>query len=59
MKIRQLLIETIANSELFQRLGRREPRCVKRRPKQHQLMTLPRDQMKELPHRGKKRAKIA
>jgi hypothetical protein len=57
MKIRQLLIETISNSKLRQRLGRREPRCVKRRPKQHQLMTLPRDQMKETPHRGKKRVK--
>lgn len=58
-RIKQLLYEVIANSKLCQRLGRTEPRCVKRRPKNHQLMTAPRDQMKELPHRGKKRAKGA
>jgi len=58
-RIKQLLYEAIANSKLHQRLGRTEPRCVKRRPKNYQLMTAPRDQMKELPHRGKKRVKHA
>jgi hypothetical protein len=58
-RIRQAMIDTIANSILYQRLGRNEPRCVKRRPKPCQLMTLPRSQMKELPHRGKKSAKLA
>ncbi len=53
------MIESIAISILYQGLGRNEPRCVKRRPKPFQLMTLPRDQMKENPHRGKKRAKHA
>jgi len=57
IELRLLLIGVIANSKLHQRLGRREPRCVKRRPKGYQLMTVQRDQMKELPHRGKKRAK--
>ena len=55
MRIRQAMIDTIANSTLYQRLGRNEPRCVKRRPKPCQLMTVPRGQMKELPHRGKKK----
>jgi len=58
-RIRQSMIDSIANSILYQRLGRKEPRCVKRRPKPCQLMTQPRAQMKELPHRGKKHAKIA
>ncbi len=56
-RIKQLLYEVIANSQLHQRLGRSEPRCVKRRPKPFQLMTVPREQMSELPHRGKKHAK--
>ena len=58
-RIKQTLIDAIAQSILHQRLGRSEPRCVKRRPKPYQLMTVPREQMKELPHRGKKRAKWA
>jgi len=58
-RIRQAMIDTIANSILYQRLGRNEPRCVKRRPKPCQLMTVPRSQMKELPHRGKKSVKKA
>lgn len=58
-KTKQLLLQAIANSKLYQRLGRSEPRCVKRRPKNHQLMTVQRSQMKELPHRGKKCAKHA
>ena len=58
-RIKQTLIDAIAQSVLHQRLGRNEPRCVKRRPKPYQFMTVPRDQMKELPHRGKKRAKWA
>ena len=58
-RIRQSMIDSIANSTLNQRLGRNEPRCVKRRPKPFQLMTQPRAQMKELPHRGKKHVKSA
>ena len=56
-RIKQTLIDAIAQSVLYQQLGRSEPRCVKRRPKPYQLMTQPREIMKELPHRGKKRAK--
>ena len=42
-----LLHETIANSTLFERSGRSEPRCVKRRPKPFPLMTAPRHVLRE------------
>jgi hypothetical protein len=38
------------------RPGRREPRSLKRRPKPFALLTAPRDQMFEIPHRGRYRA---
>jgi hypothetical protein len=37
------------------RPGRREPRAKKRRPKPYQLLTKPRHQFLELPHRGKRK----
>jgi len=58
-KLMNALYEAITNTPIVQRPGRSEPRCVKRRPKNYQLMTKPRAEMKELPHRGrcsKKRA---
>jgi len=58
-RLKQTLIDAIAQSVLYQQLGRSEPRCVKRRPKPYQLMTQPRAIMREFPHRGKKRAKAA
>jgi len=58
-RLRQTLIDTISKSVLYQQLGRSEPRCLKRRPKPYQLMTQKRSIMRELPHRGKKRAKQA
>lgn len=48
LKIRQYLIDVIIDSTLFQRLGRSEPRCVKRRPKPGPLMTQPRAVLKAL-----------
>lgn len=48
-----LLYDAIASNQLFQRPGRREPRCLKRRPKPFQLMTAPRHEMKEIPHRSR------
>ena len=42
-----LLYETIAKSTLFDRPGRSEPRCVKRRPKPFRLMTAPRHVLRE------------
>ncbi len=58
-RLRQTLIDTISKSVLYQQLGRSEPRCLKRRPKPYQLMTQKRSIMRELSHRGKKRAKQA
>ncbi len=54
-----LLINAIAAKSLYQRPGRREPRCVKRRPKPYALLTAPRHLMKEIPHRGRYRAERA
>ncbi len=48
-----LLYESIAASVINVRLGRREPRCRKRRPKNYQLMTKPRHEMQEIRHRSK------
>ncbi len=54
-----LLIEAIGASVLTSRPGRREPRCLKRRPKPFALLTAPRHQMVETPHRSRYRAKQA
>jgi len=48
-----LLCDSIATSVLYIRPGRREPRCMKRRPKNYQRMTKPRHEMRETPHRSK------
>ena len=53
------LIQAIADVAVTPRPGRREPRCVKRRPKPFALLTRPRHQMEEIPHRGRYRAKQA
>jgi hypothetical protein len=41
------------------RANRKEPRCLKRRPKPYQLLTEHRSTMKEIKHRSKYRAKVA
>lgn len=51
-----LLREAIAATIVLSRPGRKEPRCLKRRKKNFQLMTSPRHEMREVPHRGAKRA---
>lgn len=53
------LRDAIADAELSERPGRREPRCVKRRPKPYALLVKPRDEIIEIPHRGRYRAKQA
>jgi Transposase DDE domain len=53
------LRNAIAANILTVRPGRREPRCVKRRPKNFQLLTAPRHEMVEIPHRNRYRAKQA
>ncbi len=49
------LLEVIGCDEVPERLGRREPRALKRRPKPFQLLNRPRHVMKELPHRSRYR----
>lgn len=50
------LYEAITDTPIRQRPGRTEPRCRKRRPKNYELMTVPRHEMKEIPHRNRYRA---
>ena len=59
LKLMASLYDSIADYVVTERPGRREPRCVKRRPKPYQLLTKPRDQMIEIQHRGRYRAKAA
>jgi hypothetical protein len=51
------LYDAMTNTPIRQRPGRSEPRCIKRRPKSYQLLTAPRHEMKEVPHRSKYHAK--
>ena len=53
------LYDAITDVPIYQRPGRSEPRCVKRRPKNYQRMTAPRHEIKVIPHRSKYRAKVA
>ncbi|MBL9178953.1 MAG: IS4 family transposase [Verrucomicrobiaceae bacterium] len=50
------LLEAIASVQNPLRPGRREPRAKKRRPKSYQLLTAPRHQFQEIPHRERYRA---
>jgi hypothetical protein len=50
------LQEAIASIQNPLRPGRREPRATKRRPKTYQLLTRPRHQFQEIPHRDRCRA---
>jgi hypothetical protein len=54
-----LLREAIAANQVIHRPGRREPRCVKRRPKPFALLTAPRHQIIEIPHRSRYHAGTA
>lgn len=49
------LLELIAQDQVPERPGRREPRAVKRRPKPYQKLNRPRHVMKEMQHRSKYR----
>ena len=55
----RLLYQTIAHYVVPERPGRSEPRAVKRRPKNYQLLTAPRHEMKPIQHRGRCNAKRA
>lgn len=52
-RLMRALRSSIAGHLLPHRPGRREPRCVKRRPKPFPLLTAPRHQMVEIPHRSR------
>jgi hypothetical protein len=47
------LLQIIAQDEVLDRPGRREPRAVKRRPKPYPLLNQPRHQFKEILHRNR------
>jgi hypothetical protein len=47
------LYEAMTNTPIKQRPGRSEPRCLKRRKKNFQLMTSPRHEMREILHRNR------
>lgn len=58
-RMMSVLIDAIAAATVYSRPGRREPRCVKRRPKNYALMTVPRHLFVEIPHRSRYSAKQA
>jgi hypothetical protein len=47
------LYEAMTSTLIRQRPGRSEPRCLKRRKKNYQLMTSPRHEIRVIPHRSK------
>lgn len=47
------LYDAMTNTPIRQRPGRSEPRCLKRRPKNYQLLTSPRHAMREILHRNR------
>lgn len=47
------LYDAMTNTPIRQRPGRKEPRCLKRRRKNYDLLNLPRHEMRETPHRSR------
>jgi hypothetical protein len=47
------LYQAMTGSSILQRPGRREPRCIKRRPKNYQYLSASRHEMVEILHRSK------
>jgi len=56
IRLLRRLTDSIAGNIAPDRPGRSESRAVKRRPKSYQLLTKPRHEMKEIPHRSKYQA---
>lgn len=53
---REMLVDlsfVVGRCKVFDRPGRSDPRCLKRRPKPYQLLTKPRHEMTEIQHRGR------
>jgi len=48
-----MMLSDLAHDPVPERPGRREPRAVKRRPKAFALLTKPRHQFKDVPHRNR------
>lgn len=53
------LYDAVTNTPIRQRPGRSEPRCIKRRKKNYQLMTSPRREIRVIAHRSKYQAENA
>ena len=51
------MLEAIAKDLVPERPGRREPRCLKRRPKAYPFMTKPRHKMKDAPKSSRRKSK--
>jgi hypothetical protein len=51
------LLNICGRDQLPRRPHRQEPRCVKRRPKNYQRLTQPRQSMRETPHRSRDKAR--
>lgn len=51
------MLSTIANDLVPRRPGRREPRCLKRRPKAYPFLTRPRRKMKDAPKPSRRKKK--
>jgi hypothetical protein len=54
IRLRSRILAILAEDALPYRPGRREPRAIKRRPKQYPMLTAPRHVFKEIPHKGNK-----
>lgn len=52
-RLETMLLEILAEDQVPDRPGRREPRAVKRRPKPYPLLTRARRRYKEIPHRNR------
>ena len=59
VRLIKLLYESIVGNIVPERPGRNEPRALKRRKKSFALLTAPRQEMKEISHRARYRAKVA
>ena len=54
-QVRRRLYQLLAGDLVPERPGRREPRALKRRPKSYPLLTAPRRQYREIPHKNRYR----
>jgi len=55
-QLRAAMLQVITSNQIPERSGRTEPRAKKRRAKNYELLTKPRHEFKETPHRSRYRA---